>query len=240
MKKFISFALFFLAIFSMYSQASFDVDKKLLNQRVLGILCDDELSKLRNEIYAHHGYVFSNSDIQAYFEEMPWYSRVSDNNSIRLSDIEQQNIVILKKEEDAREKRTSEIKNYFKVIKNRTIGYQKFIDPSIKLQERFSVFDILDKIDINQMSFCGANGLYEVTVDNGFSQISYFLRVIGDRILLGRQSYGASSIFPESERIKEGDDDFVAQKRVGEYTDCFIFEIDDDNKISYLEVGGAG
>ena len=55
-----------------------------------------------NELYARHGYSFSNEDYQAYFESKQWYvdigtyTSVMDEISAQLSQVEKDNVDYLK------------------------------------------------------------------------------------------------------------------------------------------------
>jgi len=53
----------------------------------------------RNEIYARHGWVFSDIDLQIYFNQQDWYIPIYDNESIELNAIEQANVEMLKEVE---------------------------------------------------------------------------------------------------------------------------------------------
>lgn len=58
---------------------------------------DKELLRLmRNEIFARHGYRFANPQLRAYFEACHWYHPVADNSQVKLSDLEQLNVELLK------------------------------------------------------------------------------------------------------------------------------------------------
>ena len=59
------------------------------------------LRLMRNEIYARHGYKFASADLAAYFAKTSWYSPVSDNSKVKLSALEQLNVSIIKRVEDA-------------------------------------------------------------------------------------------------------------------------------------------
>ena len=53
-----------------------------------GVLSQEELSLLRNLIYAKHGYNFKNEEIQNFFKKFSWY-KPSDNNDVILSNREE-------------------------------------------------------------------------------------------------------------------------------------------------------
>lgn len=237
MKKIFLFVCLTVYSLQAFSQISFDVHSGRLDESLLNILCDDELKWLRNEIYARHGYVFSTKEIQAHFEKQDWYKPVSDNSQVKLSEKDQENVTILKNAETKRAARASAVKAYFKKMK---AELAKGGDSSIDMPLQYHMSKTLDNIDVDQMHFCAGKGLYQKTIDNGFSEISYYLKLDGNEIFVGYNSIGVSSIFPERERHAAGDDDFTAQKRVGEYLDFWKFAIDDDNQITFVEVGGAG
>lgn len=50
---------------------------------------------MRNDIWARHGYVFSDPELRSYFSQQPWYKPGNDNSSIRLSSIEQLNVELI-------------------------------------------------------------------------------------------------------------------------------------------------
>lgn len=54
---------------------------------------------LRNEIFARHGYIFKDNDLQAFFSKMSWYKRDSDFDIQALSKIEKANVKFLLKAE---------------------------------------------------------------------------------------------------------------------------------------------
>ena len=59
-------------------------------------LSKDVLRLMRNELYARHGYRFSDKKLQAYFDACKWYKPVSDNKSVKLSELETLNVAIIK------------------------------------------------------------------------------------------------------------------------------------------------
>ena len=76
----------------------------LLNRAYLQscVATKSELRLLRNKILAYHGYRFQSKDLQEYFSNVRWYKPVSDNNTIKLSIVEQTNIQLIKSEEATR------------------------------------------------------------------------------------------------------------------------------------------
>ena len=68
----------------------------LLNNTYLSRFSRDELRLMRNEILARHGYKFQSKDLQEYFGGKSWYKPAANNNSIKLSIIEQTNVQLIK------------------------------------------------------------------------------------------------------------------------------------------------
>lgn len=83
-----------------YPQSS----QRLLTEDDMENMMKPELMTMRNEIYARHGYCFSNRAMRDYFEELDWY--IPDNTDIRdkLTDIERKNITLIKRYEKYSEK----------------------------------------------------------------------------------------------------------------------------------------
>ncbi len=55
---------------------------------------------IMNEIYARHGYIFKNAEIQAFFEDKSWYHGTTDSMDKvykELNDFEKQNIDFLQR-----------------------------------------------------------------------------------------------------------------------------------------------
>jgi hypothetical protein len=73
--------------------------QRLLTEDDMENMMKPELTTMRNEIYARHGYCFSNRAMRDYFEELDWY--IPDNTDIRnkLTDIERKNITLIKRYE---------------------------------------------------------------------------------------------------------------------------------------------
>lgn len=57
------------------------------------------LRVMRNSIFAHHGYVFQSADMKDYFSHEPWYKPAYNNESVKLSLLEQMNVDIIKMRE---------------------------------------------------------------------------------------------------------------------------------------------
>ena len=59
-----------------------------------------ELNIMRNEIYARHGKMFSSPDLQDYFSRKPWYREDPAYTDSMLSDIDRENIKIIREYEN--------------------------------------------------------------------------------------------------------------------------------------------
>lgn len=66
---------------SQPSIAALDTRQRYLTAADLAGLSRWELDVLRNEIYARHGRRFSRGDLQAYFDQQPWYRPVYPSNA---------------------------------------------------------------------------------------------------------------------------------------------------------------
>jgi len=67
----------------------------------LGDLFAEDLKVLRNEIYARHGRIFKDAELQKYFEAQSWYKANPDFKDDQLSEIESANLKKIKEAEDS-------------------------------------------------------------------------------------------------------------------------------------------
>lgn len=79
-----------------------DSDLSYLNEEDLSNYTSNELAYIRNEIYARHGYIFPDKNLQSYFESKSWYK---PNENYKgdwesLNNYEQKNIQLIKSIED--------------------------------------------------------------------------------------------------------------------------------------------
>ena len=54
---------------------------------------------MRNELYAIHGYVFSNAKLKEYFQSCPWYEAADSNDHVHLSKMQMMNVSYIKHQE---------------------------------------------------------------------------------------------------------------------------------------------
>lgn len=80
----------------------------LIGDNTLGELFAEDLRLLRNEIYARHGRVFKDKDLQTYFESQAWYKANPEFNDEQLSEIESQNLAKIKEAEESATSKFSE------------------------------------------------------------------------------------------------------------------------------------
>lgn len=67
-----------------------------LSESELNMLSSDDLSLLRNAIFAKHGYIFNNPKLSKYFQKFQWYVPTSRDVYDELTITEKRNIQIIK------------------------------------------------------------------------------------------------------------------------------------------------
>jgi len=73
-----------------------EASEKLLTKTELLNLTLDDSGIMRNEIFASKGYIFKTKRFNSYFSEQEWYYPKLDNVESKLSDIEEENIQLIK------------------------------------------------------------------------------------------------------------------------------------------------
>ncbi|MEP6849215.1 MAG: YARHG domain-containing protein [Acidobacteriota bacterium] len=79
-----------------------------VTDEALGALFAEDLRLLRNEIYARHGRVFKDKDLQKYFDSQAWYKANPDFKDDQLSEVETANLTKLKQAEESATSKFSE------------------------------------------------------------------------------------------------------------------------------------
>jgi hypothetical protein len=79
-----------------------------LKDDTLGDMFAEDLRVLRNEIYARHGRIFKDADLQKYFEAQAWYKPNPDFKDDQLNAIEASNLAKIKQAEDSATSKFSE------------------------------------------------------------------------------------------------------------------------------------
>ncbi|TVV76840.1 YARHG domain-containing protein [Sphingomonas solaris] len=78
-----------------------DSSRRAIARSELTALSAGELRIARNEIYARHGRLFTAPDLERYFSRFPWY-RPKPAATVALSEVEEQNVILMQQEEAAR------------------------------------------------------------------------------------------------------------------------------------------
>ena len=73
--------------------------ERLLTSAELIGLSKQDLKIMRNEIFARHGYIFKTTEMKSHFVNQTWYRGQYDDVTSYLSEIEKQNIELIKKYE---------------------------------------------------------------------------------------------------------------------------------------------
>jgi len=217
-------------------------DRQLLTEDHLDGKSLEELSMLRNEIYARKGYIFNNGSYRSYFRQQDWYKPVKSNEEINLSDIELKNISLLKSlEERASHKRRAAIRDLNK-IKNALNNNEKDIieeflnkmkeEPAYKELLK-SLKETLNHIDLDNIHWNREKGLYKVTIDNGYLIFGYQILFEGNDIRIETGEYSHSEIFGD---FGDGYSDYES---INEYSYWWVFEMKESG-IVYRYFGAAG
>lgn len=219
----------------------YDLDKRKLTESELNTKCDRVLSIMRNEIYARHGYRFSNEAIQDYFEYKGWYRPVADNKEVKLNQIEQNNVNLIKSVENKRQSKYKAISLYFgqlkKAFENKDNNYIKNIFS--KMTENYEresmelLSTVMSKIDPSDINYYKNKGTNKTEVDNGYVVMEYSIYVEDDMIQLTYNYQRHSDII-------EGFDSCTTYMSEEEFAYMWRFKIDQNNKISFDVLVVAG
>lgn len=79
-----------------------------MSDDALGEMFAEDLRVLRNEIYARHGRVFKDKELQKYFEAQSWYKANPDFKDEMLGEIEAKNLAKIREAEDSATSKFSE------------------------------------------------------------------------------------------------------------------------------------
>ena len=253
MRKIIFTILIFTAIQNMFSQTISDCStcsRVVLNENQLSGKSLEELALLRNEILARKGYIFSTERYWRYFGNQKWYKQVQSNDEIKLTEIENKNIEIIKKlearEKTKRDRAISDLKELKSALNsNNKAVIRKYLskieeDKNLsKIEEGFyngfisGLKEVLNKIDLNDIHWTKNSGLYRVEIDNGFciSRYEILFEYETVRIMSGIDSH--SEIFGDFE---DGYSDYMSEY---EHSAWVVFKIT-ENGIIFDHWDGAG
>ncbi|WP_438711322.1 YARHG domain-containing protein [Aquimarina muelleri] len=135
-----------------------------LSDQELKTKSKDELQLLRNEVFAHKGYVFKKEELNKYFNTKSWYKPNSDLN-IKLSQKEEEYV-----------SRIKEIESKFALNGNKNCLYNFGLNNSdffpltsnILLDENYKYSISLEKIKIKNLNevikenLCGGGGVWDI------------------------------------------------------------------------------
>jgi len=80
----------------------------LITDETLGAMFAEDLRVLRNEVYARHGRVFKDTELQKYFEAQAWYKANPDFKDDQLNEIEAKNLAKIREAEETATSKFSE------------------------------------------------------------------------------------------------------------------------------------
>jgi len=81
---------------------------ELVKDDTLGAMFAEDLRVLRNEVYARHGRIFKDKELQKYFETQAWYKPNADFKDDQLNEIETQNLAKIREAEETATSKFSE------------------------------------------------------------------------------------------------------------------------------------
>ena len=80
----------------------------LITDETLGAMFAEDLRVLRNEVYARHGRVFKDTELQKYFEAQAWYKANPEFKDDQLNEIEAKNLAKIREAEETATSKFSE------------------------------------------------------------------------------------------------------------------------------------
>jgi YARHG domain len=81
---------------------------EVIKDDTLGAMFAEDLRVLRNEVYARHGRIFKDKELQKYFESQAWYKPNADFKDDQLNEIETQNLAKIREAEETATSKFSE------------------------------------------------------------------------------------------------------------------------------------
>lgn len=208
---------------------------QIVNAEQIKNLSIDEIRFLTNDLFARKGYVFQDSDIDAYYSNKTWYKPVNANYTLEYNNIEKQNIKLFqektKEQKVNREKLITELKKLKNLINQNN-------KQELKRQFSFDVEDnsnfiknITDEIFIEDINWFKKEGLYKVTKDNGDIVKEYILKINGENLSFEFAIRGTSDI---------GNGDVIyPRENINEVSYFYYFKFE-DGKLMFEKVIVAG
>lgn len=99
------------------SSYGYAAGQRVLSESELQAFSQEELRILRNEVYARHGHIFKSQDLTSYFSRFDWYHPDTNDAFDRLSEMEKNNILIIKEVESSAPSRYLDLANEIVCIK---------------------------------------------------------------------------------------------------------------------------
>ncbi|MBK6953328.1 MAG: YARHG domain-containing protein [Crocinitomicaceae bacterium] len=90
------------------SNGLFEASSRLLDETDVQNEALEDLTLMRNEIYARHGYCFKDKDMRYHFEQEDWYMPMGVDIRHELTDIEIANITLIYEYEEYYEEYTDD------------------------------------------------------------------------------------------------------------------------------------
>ena len=97
MKQIVIKSLFIISFLLVGCKGQESESVKFLSEAELSTKSLSELRIIRNEVFAHKGYVFTSEDLQNYFAKKPWYHPRTSNEGIELNQKEKEYTDLIKK-----------------------------------------------------------------------------------------------------------------------------------------------
>lgn len=205
----------------------------------------EELSRLRNEIFARNGYTFSTPLYDWYFSTKGWYSPAESNSSVQLSAIATQNVEFLKEQEAIIQKRRDNAIRDLKILrkslnendKETVLRFMKVLKQGD--EEHYDHFIeqlkyALNKIDFEDINWNKGRGLYGITIDNGYCISEYKLYFENDTVTVH-----SSEIMDHSEIFGDFGDGYSDYMSESTSSYLFVFYMK-DNGLKFQTIFVAG
>jgi len=214
---------------------------QIIKAEQLKNLSIDEIRLLTNEIFARNGYQFENSRFQNFFEEKSWYKSKNNNKSVEFNEIEKKNIKIFQDKSKELKINQQELVNQLQNFKILVLNNNKeelkakfgfYYENQTGEDEPKSLKEVLNKINLNDITYYKNNGLNSIMTDNGFVKIVYEVSIENENVNL-YYNYMAHS------KIIKDFDEYTDYHSENEYMYNWQFEFK-NNKLKFIRVAIAG
>lgn len=175
-----------------------DCASRVVRSDELKELSIDEIRYLTNDLFARKGYVFQDSEIDAYYSQKSWYKPVNANYTLEYTQTEKKNIRMFQDRtaelKTERERMIAELKKFRAVcLGNNTQELNRLFHYDVAENSDF-LKNILDEIILDDIHWYKNEGLYSVIRDNGEIVKSYALKISGRKIVFDFSIRGGSAI----------------------------------------------